>query len=114
MVSIYRACRGSRKQMRAKKKRRGKMETSGGGDMKCSVFILVQVSLFIEVVILRRRKAFLKNRKKENYSGLKLVSLKRNGYFHHDNLVSSIPMISPKTYWKTISGKMVPLKFIVI
>lgn len=63
MVSIYRACRESRKQMRAKRK--GKMEMLGGREMKDSVFILVQVSLFIKVFILRRRKAFLRNRKKK-------------------------------------------------
>lgn len=39
------------------------MEMLGGSGMKCSIFILVQVSLFIEVVIFWRRKAFLRHRR---------------------------------------------------
>ena len=37
------------------------MEMSGWREMTGLVFILVQVSLFIEVFVLWRRKAFLKN-----------------------------------------------------
>lgn len=44
------------------------MEMLGGRETKGSVFILVQVSLFIKFIVLRRCKAFLKNkRKKKRY-----------------------------------------------
>lgn len=41
------------------------MEMLGGRETKGSVFILVQVSLFIKFIVLRRCKAFLKNKRKK-------------------------------------------------
>lgn len=52
--------------MRVKRKReeeeggRGVGDVSGRRDVESSVFILVQVSLFVEVFVLRRRKTLLK------------------------------------------------------
>lgn len=43
------------------------MEMLGGRETKGSVFILVQVSLFIKFIVLRRCKAFLKNKREKRY-----------------------------------------------
>lgn len=66
MVSIYRACRVENKQGQ-KEKQRKDGRCNGGGQMKGSVFILVQVRLFIKVIFLWRCKAFLKNKEKKKY-----------------------------------------------
>lgn len=59
MVSIYRKRANRRKKNEGKKKRGRKMEMLEGRDTMGSVFILVQVSLLIEVFIIWRCKAFL-------------------------------------------------------
>lgn len=61
MVSIYRACRV---ETNKGKKKRKDGRCNGGGEMKGSVFILIQVRLFFKFIFLRRCKAFLKNKEK--------------------------------------------------
>lgn len=59
---LQKACKQEKKN-EGKKKRGRKMEMLEGRDTMGSVFILVQVSLLIEVFIIWRCKAFLRYRK---------------------------------------------------
>lgn len=63
----------SRKQIRSKIKRKRKMEFSGGWEARGSVFVLAQVSLFIEVILLWRCKTFLQVRQQKGNDGIKVL-----------------------------------------
>lgn len=66
-IGICRERAESRKQMRPEEKKRMLQKRRKRREMKGSVFILVQVSLFIKVIILRRCKTLLCCVKNVNY-----------------------------------------------
>lgn len=49
------------------------MEFSGGWEARGSVFVLAQVSLFFEVILLWRCKTFLQVRQQKGNDGIRLL-----------------------------------------
>lgn len=81
MASIQRACRVENQWG---PKRKGKTEILGDGRrrrMKGSVFILVQVSLFVKVFVFWRRKTFLQSQFNQGYWGEASVLAEKADFF---------------------------------